>query len=180
MCAGRREMPVRGDFAPQTASSFSTAKQSANLIRTDWLVEKPRTRGRRPAGAGRVGLVSQPAKQTNTGVVSMASDRFRNPMSRRGFLTVGSIGLGGLTLADVLRIQARADLKTYAADRGQGRLGDPHLPPRRDRPPGDVRPQTVRADRISRRHGLDRYQDRRRAVQSDAAADRSDRRQVAR
>jgi hypothetical protein len=44
----------------------------------------------------------------------MANDRFHKPMSRRGFLTVGSFGLGGLTLADVLRIQARADLKTYA------------------------------------------------------------------
>ena len=45
----------------------------------------------------------------------MANGRFHNPMSRRGFLTVGSIGLGGLTLADVLRLQARADLKNYAA-----------------------------------------------------------------
>ena len=68
----------------------------------------------------------------------MANSRFHNPMSRRGFLTVGSIGLGGLTLADVLRLQARADLKSYAADHRQGRLGDPHLPARRDRPPGDV------------------------------------------
>lgn len=39
---------------------------------------------------------------------------FRNPMSRRGFLTVGTIGLGGLTLADVLRLQARAEQKNYA------------------------------------------------------------------
>ena len=45
----------------------------------------------------------------------MATSRFHNPMSRRGFLTVGSIGLGGLTLADVFRLQARADLKSYAA-----------------------------------------------------------------
>jgi hypothetical protein len=35
-------------------------------------------------------------------------------MHRRGFLTVGAIGLGGLTLADLLRIRARADLKNYA------------------------------------------------------------------
>src|SRR3954468_22186400 len=35
-------------------------------------------------------------------------------ISRRGFLTLGSIGLGGLTLADLLRVQARADLKSYA------------------------------------------------------------------
>ena len=39
---------------------------------------------------------------------------FHQPISRRGFLTVGTIGLGGLTLADLLRIQARADLKNYA------------------------------------------------------------------
>ncbi len=45
----------------------------------------------------------------------MANGRFRNPISRRGFLTVGTIGLGGLTLADLLRLEARADLKNYAA-----------------------------------------------------------------
>ena len=39
---------------------------------------------------------------------------FQKPISRRGFLTVGTIGLGGLTLADLLRIQARAELKNYA------------------------------------------------------------------
>src|SRR3954471_6989181 len=38
----------------------------------------------------------------------------RPTISRRGFLTVGTIGLGGLTLADLLRIQARAELKNYA------------------------------------------------------------------
>jgi hypothetical protein len=40
--------------------------------------------------------------------------RFRHHISRRGFLTVGTIGLGGLTLADLLRMQARAELKNYA------------------------------------------------------------------
>ena len=39
---------------------------------------------------------------------------FHKTITRRGFLTVGTIGLGGLTLADLLRIQARADLKNYA------------------------------------------------------------------
>src|SRR5271166_6062957 len=39
---------------------------------------------------------------------------FHEPISRRGFLTVGTIGLGALTLADLFRIQARADLKNYA------------------------------------------------------------------
>src|SRR3954471_13268740 len=38
----------------------------------------------------------------------------RPTISRRGFLTVGTIGLGGLTLADLLRIQARAELKNFA------------------------------------------------------------------
>ncbi|HEX3448046.1 MAG TPA: DUF1501 domain-containing protein [Isosphaeraceae bacterium] len=45
----------------------------------------------------------------------MANGRIQNRMNRRGFLTVGSIGLGGLTLADVIRLEARADLKSYAA-----------------------------------------------------------------
>ncbi len=35
-------------------------------------------------------------------------------MHRRGFMTVGALGLGGLTLADLLRLEARADLKNYA------------------------------------------------------------------
>src|SRR5262245_12733054 len=46
--------------------------------------------------------------------VSPMPTGFRRPMHRRVFLTVGSIGLGGLTLADVLRIQARAEQKNYA------------------------------------------------------------------
>ena len=45
----------------------------------------------------------------------MANGPSINRMNRRGFLTVGSLGLGGLTLADVLRLEARADLKSYAA-----------------------------------------------------------------
>src|ERR1700761_8857651 len=45
----------------------------------------------------------------------MANGRIQNRMNRRGFLTVGSIGLGGLTLADVMRLEARADVKSYAA-----------------------------------------------------------------
>jgi len=38
---------------------------------------------------------------------------FFNPMSRRGFLTVGTIGLGGLTLVDLLRARAKAEQKFY-------------------------------------------------------------------
>jgi hypothetical protein len=40
---------------------------------------------------------------------------FSQSMHRRGFLTVGSIGLGALTLADLLRLRAQADQKNYAA-----------------------------------------------------------------
>ncbi len=38
----------------------------------------------------------------------------RSPIHRQGFLTVGAVGLGGLTVADLLRSEARADLKNYA------------------------------------------------------------------
>ena len=102
----------------------------------------------------------------------MANGRFANSMSRRGFLTVGSIGLGGLTLADVLPAAGPGRPEELRGDHGQGRLGDPHLPARRDRPPGDVRSQTVRPHRVPGRHGLDRDQDRRRAIQPDASPDR--------
>ncbi|MGE3780606.1 MAG: DUF1501 domain-containing protein [Pirellulaceae bacterium] len=36
-----------------------------------------------------------------------------NPIGRRGFLTVGALGGLGITLADMFRMQARADLKHY-------------------------------------------------------------------
>src|SRR5208337_726579 len=36
------------------------------------------------------------------------------------------------------------------ADRRQSRFGHSHLPPRRHRPSGDVRPQALRPDRVSR------------------------------
>src|SRR6187549_349576 len=42
------------------------------------------------------------------------STGIHRPLNRRSFLAVGTIGLGGLTLADLLRIQARADLKSFA------------------------------------------------------------------
>jgi hypothetical protein len=45
----------------------------------------------------------------------MANFGSHKAVSRRGFLTVGSIGLGGLTLVDLLKNEARADLKNYAA-----------------------------------------------------------------
>ena len=43
------------------------------------------------------------------------ANRCSGPMSRRGFLTVGALGMGGATLVDLLRGQARADLKSYDA-----------------------------------------------------------------
>jgi len=44
----------------------------------------------------------------------MTDFAFGRPFSRRGFLTVGSIGLG-LSLGDLFRLQARADQKDFAA-----------------------------------------------------------------
>src|SRR5262245_32805783 len=45
----------------------------------------------------------------------MRRNDHRNLLTRRGFLTVGTIGLGGLSLADLLRLEARAEQKSYAA-----------------------------------------------------------------
>ena len=45
----------------------------------------------------------------------------RDSLSRRGFLQIGSLGLGGLTLADVLRLKADEGKGTAAIDPGQGR-----------------------------------------------------------
>ena len=44
----------------------------------------------------------------------MNRSQSHNPIHRRGFLTVGAVGLGGLTLADLLQSEARAELKKYA------------------------------------------------------------------
>lgn len=44
----------------------------------------------------------------------VANNGNRTALTRRGFLTVGGLGLGGVTLADLLRHEARADLKNYA------------------------------------------------------------------
>src|SRR5262245_43952615 len=91
-----------------------------------------RTRRRSPAGRGefhdgtesaggeRAGHRPDPRVPSGRtheppGDESMASANFQTPVSRRGFLTVGTIGLGGLTLADLLRLEARADQKNYAA-----------------------------------------------------------------
>ena len=53
---------------------------------------------------------------------------FRQPISRRGFLTVGSIGLGGLTLADLLRVQARQNKWRFmqAGRAAAGQNADPY------------------------------------------------------
>ena len=45
----------------------------------------------------------------------MATGPLQSRLNRRGFLTIGTFGLGGLTLADMLKLEARADQKTYAA-----------------------------------------------------------------
>ena len=65
--------------------------------------------------------------------------------NRRDFLHVGFAGGIGLTLADFLRLRVagrRHELRKQGRD---GRLGDPHLPARRNRAPGDLRSQAVRS-----------------------------------
>ena len=59
-----------------------------------------------------------------------------NPFSRRGFLTVGAVGFG-LSLGDFFRLQGAGRPEELRGDRGQGRVGHPHLPARRHGPPGD-------------------------------------------
>ena len=94
----------------------------------------------------------------------MANSRVHNPMTRRGFLTVGSIGLGGLTLADVLRLQARADLKQYAAITAKADSVIHIFLPGGIAHQETFDPKPFAPDRVSRRHGLDPLQDRGREV----------------
>ena len=102
----------------------------------------------------------------------------RQPISRRGFLTVGTIGLGGLTLADLLRVQARAEQKNYApiaakADSVIHIFLPGGIAHQETFDPKPFAPVEYRGE-----HGLGRDQDRRRAVQRDAPPDRPDRRQA--
>ena len=99
--------------------------------------------------------------------------------NRRGFLTV--------VRPDRIRAHAGRLLPASAGPRraeelrlhrSQSQKRDPHLPAGRDCPSGDVRSQAVRADRVSRRDGLDSDQDSRRSLLRNTAADRSNRRQA--
>src|SRR5262249_38524799 len=76
--------------------------------------EFPRRR-RMPPGEQCVAVPIPERLASSEGDQTMAAGSFGKPVSRRGFLTVGTIGLGGITLADLLRIAARAEQKNYAA-----------------------------------------------------------------
>ena len=67
--------------------------------------------------------------------------RFCDRVSRRDFLRVGALGLGGLTLADLLRLRAAR------GDRSSARVGHHGLPGRRSQPHRHVRPQAGRPRR---------------------------------
>ena len=76
--------------------------------------------------------------------------------NRRGFLAVGALTGMGLTLGDYFAPAASPGrAKELRLHRGQGQERDPHLPAGRHRPPGNVRSQALRPDRVSRRNGLD-------------------------
>ena len=43
-------------------------------------------------------------------------DACRGPISRRSFLTMGTLGLGGLSLADAMRVRAAAGETSFEPD----------------------------------------------------------------
>ncbi len=84
--------------------------------------------------------------------ISGARQRLCDGLSRREFLKVGALGVGGLTLADLLRLRGRG---------GQHHAGkaDHHgLSERRPQPCRSVRPEARRSRRISRRVQADQDQ----------------------
>ena len=89
-------------------------------------------------------------------------------LSRRGFLTVGAVAGLGLTLGDLFRDRAGpGGTKELRLHRSQGPKRHSHLPARRHGPPGIVRSQAVRADRVSRRAEVDSDECRRRRCVSE-------------
>src|SRR5262245_20826894 len=46
---------------------------------------------------------------------SRKQERFCDGISRRGFLQIGTLGLGGLTLADLLRLQGQGGMESHSA-----------------------------------------------------------------
>ena len=79
--------------------------------------------------------------------------RFCDGVSRRNFLRIGALGLGGLTLPQLLRARGRS---REWASRAQG--GHHDLPARRAAAPGHVRPEAGRAGRDPRRVQADQDQ----------------------
>ena len=91
--------------------------------------------------------------------------------NRRDFLHVGFAGGIGLTLADLFRLEARADWKNDAEQRGKGQVGHLHLSSRRCAASGNVRSQAIRSGRISRTDEFDRDERRRHRAQRVSRAD---------
>ena len=70
--------------------------------------------------------------------------------TRRDVLRVGWLGGLGLSLGDVLKLEAAAGRRAGPQDRAEGQVGHPHLPAGRLRPHGQLRPEAGRAGRVSR------------------------------
>ena len=102
------------------------------------------------------------------------SGRMCDGVSRRDFLRVGALGLGGLTLADLLRLKAQGAVRPESA----AQVRHHGLPARRPQPHRHVRSQTERPGGVPRRVQADPHQRARHGrLRVDAAA-REDRRQV--
>ena len=78
--------------------------------------------------------------------------------SRRAFLQVGSLALGGLSFADLLRSPAAAAQRSHTADRQVGRV---RLHARRTAADRDLRPEDDRPARHLQRDRRDRHDDSR-------------------
>ena len=107
--------------------------------------------------------------------MKVPSYRCPGPVSRRGFLEIGSIGLAGLGFADLLRLQAQAkETNPLAEDTAVIFVWLPGGPPHMEM--YDMKPDAP--EEISRRVPADLHQRARaRRVRADAAA-RQGRRQV--
>ena len=95
-----------------------------------------------------------------------ATARPGSRLSRRAFLRIGALGLGGLTLADLLRLQARASVTGAAAHKAVIMVylpgGPSHIDMYDMKPdaPGEIRGKAARparhpVSRAGHRHGAD-------------------------
>ena len=80
--------------------------------------------------------------------------------NRRDFLHVGFAGGIGLTLADFLRLRARAEIHNTPSKEGKAKSVIFIFLPGGASPSGDVRSQAVRTGRVPRADVLDRHERR--------------------